>query len=135
MIYTLTGITKRSKYIYYHVCCTFPDGRIKYLEMRRESNQKTMLYLNCIHRPTCSAKLSIMFKDPIKTEKNGRSFYFTQEVTEEMLMNQENYDGVFHRHTARCFSTVDSDGQCRTTKHKEDCYKKIDQQKKVSFNY
>ena len=69
MIYTLTGITKRSKYIYYHVCCTFPDGRIKYLEMRRESNQKTMLYLNCIHRPKCSAKLSIIIKDPIKTEK------------------------------------------------------------------
>ena len=30
MIYTLTGITKRAKYIYYHVCCTFPDGRLKY---------------------------------------------------------------------------------------------------------
>ena len=48
-----------------------------------------MLYLNCIHRPTCSAKLSIMFKDPIKTEKNGRYFHFTQDVTEEMLMNPE----------------------------------------------
>ena len=33
-----------------------------------------------------------------KNRKNGRSFYFTQEVTEEMLMNYKNYDGVFHRH-------------------------------------
>ena len=33
MIYTLRGITERSKYIYYLVCCTFPDERIKYLEM------------------------------------------------------------------------------------------------------
>ena len=34
MIYTLTGITKRSKYIYYQVCCTIPDGRPKYFEMQ-----------------------------------------------------------------------------------------------------
>ena len=129
MIDTLTGINKRSKYIYYHVCCTYPDGRIKYLEMRRESTQKTMLYLNCVHRPKCCAKLSILIKDPIKTEKNGRYFHFTQDVTEEMLMNPENYDSVFHRHTAKCFSTVDSDGQCQTTKHKEDCYKKMTNRK------
>ena len=77
-----------SKYIHYHVYCTFLDGRIKYLEMRREKNVKTNLYLNCVHRPKCCAKLSILIKDPIKTEKNGRYFHFTQDVTEEMLMNR-----------------------------------------------
>ena len=36
MIYTLTLITERSKYVYYHVCCTFSDGRIQYLQMGPE---------------------------------------------------------------------------------------------------
>ena len=44
MIYTLTEIAKRSKNIYYHVCGTFPDEKIKYLEIRREKNEKTKLY-------------------------------------------------------------------------------------------
>ena len=69
MIYTLTGITKRSKYIYYHICCTFPDGRINYLKMRRGKNEKTKLYLHCVHRPECYANLSIFIKDPIKPKK------------------------------------------------------------------
>ena len=47
MIYTLTGITKRSKYIYLHICCTFPDGRLKYLEIRRGRTDKAKLYLIC----------------------------------------------------------------------------------------
>ena len=74
------------------------------------------------------------FQRSNKNRKNGRYFHLTQDVTEEMLMNPENYDSVFHRHTAKCFSTVDSDGQCQTTKHKEECYKN-DEQKKVSFRY
>ena len=36
MNYQLTGITKRSKFIYYHICYIYADGRTKYLEMRRE---------------------------------------------------------------------------------------------------
>ena len=92
MIYTLTGITKRSKYIYYHICCTFPDGRLKYLEMRRERTEKTKLYLICCRRPKCTAKLSILIKDPIKTERTTSRYTFSPNVTEEMLMNTENYD-------------------------------------------
>ena len=34
MHYQLTGITKKSKFIYYHICYIYPDGKIKYLEMR-----------------------------------------------------------------------------------------------------
>ena len=40
MIYTLTGITKRSTFIYWHICCIFPDERIRYVEMRRERTDK-----------------------------------------------------------------------------------------------
>ena len=78
MIYTLTGITKRSKYINYHVRYTFPDKGIKYLEMRREKNEKTKLYLNCVHRPECCAKLSISIKGPIKTEKRYILHFYTR---------------------------------------------------------
>ena len=57
--------------------------------------------------------LSILVKDPIKKTKNRRSLTFTSDLAEEMLMNSENYDSVFHRYTTKCFSTVDSDSQCQ----------------------
>ena len=60
MNYQLTGITKRSKFIYYHVCYIYPDGRTKYLEMRRERTDKEKLYLKCCRRTKCTATLSIL---------------------------------------------------------------------------
>ena len=59
MNYQLTGITKRSRFIYYHVCYIYPDGRTKYLEMRRERTDKEKLYLKCCRRTKCTATLSI----------------------------------------------------------------------------
>ena len=88
MIYTLTGIIKRAKYIYYHVCCTFPDVRLKFLEMRRERTEKLKLYLICCCRPNCTAELSILIKDPIKTENNSSRHTFSPNVTEEMKISR-----------------------------------------------
>ena len=113
MNYQLTGITKRSKFIYYHVCYIYPDGRTKYLEMRRERTDKEKLYLKCCRRTKCTATLSILIENAIRTEKSsGTRYVLSPDVTEEILMNKNNYGTVFHRHTHRCLPTVDSDGQC-----------------------
>ena len=48
----------------------------------------------CCRRPKCTAKLSILIKDPIKTERTSSSYTFSPNVTEEMLMNPENYNTV-----------------------------------------
>ena len=36
----LTGITKRSKAFHYHISYTWPNGKIRYVEIRREKVQK-----------------------------------------------------------------------------------------------
>ena len=130
MNYQLTGITKRSKFIYYHICYIYADGRTKYLEMRHERTDKDKLYLKCCRRSKCNATISILIKDAIGTEKSssGPRYVLKPDVTDEILMNKENYDTVFHRHSHRCVQTVDSDGQCRSTKHEPECYKNVDQQ-------
>ena len=74
-----------------------------------------------------------MIKGPIKEKKGSTCYDFTPEVTDEMILNPENYDTIFHRHTGRCFSTVDSDGICKSSKHHQMCNKKVDQQQKVSL--
>ena len=71
---------------------------------------------------------------PYTLEEGPRRFKFTAEVTEEMIINPENYETVFHRHTVKCFSTVDSDGECQSSKHRQECYKKVDQKQKVSYH-
>ena len=43
--FRLTGITKSVKFINYHVAYTFADGRIRYIEMRREKNSESRIYL------------------------------------------------------------------------------------------
>ena len=70
MNYQLTGITKRSKFIYYHICYIYADGRTKYLEMRRERTDKDKLYLKCCRRSKCNATISILIKNAIGTEKS-----------------------------------------------------------------
>ena len=60
--------------------------------MRRERTEKTKQYLICCRRPKCTAKLSILIKDPIKTERTTSRYTFSPNVTEEMFMNTENYD-------------------------------------------
>ena len=126
--YTLTGITKRVRYIYYHVAYTFADGRVRYTEMRREKICKDKLYLQCVNKKDCKVFLSISIKNPIKTVKTGQqSFDFMPDVTVEMLMNPENYGEFSHRHLSRCISTIDSDKLCSKTKHNPKCYKKTDQ--------
>ena len=40
MNFNLTGITKRSKTFHYHISYTWPDGKIRYVEMRREKVEK-----------------------------------------------------------------------------------------------
>ena len=47
MIYTLTGVTKRRAFIYWHICCTFPDGGIRYAEINTGINFDS----NGIRRP------------------------------------------------------------------------------------
>ena len=50
----------------------------------------------------------------ITTQKSsGTRYVLKPDVTDEILMNKENYDTVFHRHTHKCVQTVDSDGQCK----------------------
>ena len=81
MMNTLTSITKRSTYLFYHVFCTFSDGRLKYLEMRRERTEKTNLCLIRCHRPKCIAKLLILINDQIKTEQTPKKLHiFTKRV-------------------------------------------------------
>ena len=67
--FTLTGITKRANFIYYHVAYTFSDGRIRYTEMRREKIYKDKIYLKYVHKTNCKLVLSIFVKNPIRTEK------------------------------------------------------------------
>ena len=43
MIFNLTGITKRTRTYNYHISFTWPDGTIRYIEMRRESIQLDQL--------------------------------------------------------------------------------------------
>ena len=77
-----------------------------------------------------------LFKSSIfnnEKSSSGPRYALKLDVTDEILMNKENYDTVFHRHTHRFVQTVDSDGQCRSTKHEPECYKNVDQQKKVSY--
>ena len=40
MNFNLTGITKRSKTFHHHISYTWPDGKIRYVEMRREKVEK-----------------------------------------------------------------------------------------------
>ena len=69
--FTLTGITKRVNFIYYHVAYTFSDGRIRYTEMRHENICKDKIYLKCVNKKNCKVFLSIFVKNPIRIEKNG----------------------------------------------------------------
>ena len=41
MNFNLAGITKRSKTIHCHISYTWPDGKIRYVEIRREKVEKT----------------------------------------------------------------------------------------------
>ena len=82
--------------------------------MRCERTPETKLKLISGRRPKFCAKLSILIKDPIKI--NSRFYNFVNELTEEMM-------SIFHRHTAKSFLTVDSDGPYQTSKHEEVCYK------------
>ena len=80
---------------------------------------------------TLTTTISILIKDAITTEKSlGTRYVLKLDVTDEILMNKENYDTVFHRHMHRRVQTVDSDGQCKSTKHQPECNKYVDQQKK-----
>ena len=95
--FTLTGITKRVNFIYYHVAYTFSDGRIRYTEMRRENICKDKIYLKCVNKKNCKVFLSIFVKNPIRIEKTGqRTFDFMPDVTVDMLMNVENYGDSYY---------------------------------------
>ena len=90
--------------------------------------------LRCCRKTKCSAFLSVRIKDAIRTVKGaGKSRDFAPEVTDEMLLDPENYGEVFHKHTKLCLETVDSEGLCAKTRHHPECYKKTDQQLKVSY--
>ena len=71
MNYQLTGITKRSKCIYYHICYIYADGRTKYLEMRRERTDKDNLYLKCCRRSKCNATISFGTEKASGTRMEG----------------------------------------------------------------
>ena len=104
MNFNLTGITKRSKTFHYHISYTWPDGKIRYVEMRREKVEKNRIYLKCTHKTKCTASLFVSFTDQIKTQSTGSRFYKFTEIS--------------HRHVGRCFSTITSDGL-------SDCNKKM----------
>ena len=124
MNFNLTGITKRSKTFHYHISYTWPDGKIRYVEMRREKLERNRIYLRCTHKTKCSAKLFVSFTDQIKTQSTGSRFCkFTEDTTDEIIANKDNYTDVSHRHVGRCFSTITTDGLCISTKHDPDCYK------------
>ena len=66
-------------------------------------------------------------------DKNSSRHTFSPNVTEEMLMNPESYNSVFHQQTANCYSTADFDILRRISKHDTKCHQKVDQQQKESF--
>ena len=73
----------------------------------------------------CSAGLFVSFREPIKTQPTGSRYYaFTDDTTDEMILNKDNYIDISHRHVSRCYATITSDGLCDSTKHDPDCYKK-----------
>ena len=105
MNFNLTGITKRSKTFHYHISYTWPDGKIRYVEMRREKLERNRIYLRCTHKTKCSAKLFVSFTDQIKTQSTGSRFCkFTEDTTDEIIANKDNHTDVSHRHVGRCFS-------------------------------
>ena len=60
--FTLTGITKRANFIYYHVAYTFSDGRIRYTEMRREKIYNDKIYLKCVHKKIVKPSFLFLLK-------------------------------------------------------------------------
>ena len=81
--------------------------------------------MKCCRCSKCGATLSIL----IKATENLPEHVLTTDVTEEITMDKENYDTIFHRHAHRCIQIVDSDGQCRSTKLEPEFNKNVDQQK------
>ena len=67
MIYKITWIIKRLKFIYWQIQFTFPDRRIRSVEMRQERTDKK--YLKYCHKTKCRARISILIKNPIYKKK------------------------------------------------------------------
>ena len=87
--------------------------------------KKNKMFLRCTHKKKCSAGLFVSFREPIKTQPTGSRYYaFTDDTTDEMILNKDNYIDISHRHVSRCYATITSDGLCDSTKHDPDCYKK-----------
>ena len=60
------------------------------------------------------------FKPPIKTTKTGSVCALGPDVTDEMLIDVENYGELYHRHNKNC-TNIDTDGLCRLVKHTDTC--------------
>ena len=58
-------------------------------------------YLRCTNKK-CSSRLEVIFGANLKAVKVGNNFEFHEDVTDEMLKQTINYDGLNHKCTKRC---------------------------------
>ena len=58
-------------------------------------------YLRCVNYKCCS-RLEVILGFNLKTEKIGNNFQFHEDVTEEMLKDTNNYQGLNHKCTKKC---------------------------------
>ena len=93
--FTLTGITKRANFIYYHVAYTFSDGRIRYTEMRREKIYNDKIDLKCVHTKIVKSSFRFLLKPYQNRKKGQQSFDFMPDATVDMLLNVENHGNTF----------------------------------------
>ena len=69
-------------------------------------------YLRCIDYK-CNSRLEVIFGLEMTTVKAGKKFQFHELVTEKMLRNPDNYQGLNHKCTEKCTAKCTTVHKCK----------------------
>ena len=132
MKYVLKSITKKNKGFAYHFEITSAN-ETSYVEMRKDFYSPKSIYLRCTTNK-CNARIILGLKPPLLIEKvgKGRQYNFVSNVSEDQILDINNYEEKIHTHRFSC-KDIRPDGTCQVIRHGSICLKQICQDKRRKY--
>jgi len=84
----------------------------KFYQYRLDKIGQFKGYLRCIDYK-CNSRLEVIFGLEMTTVKVGKSFQFHELVSEKMLRNPDNYQGLNHKCTKKCTAKCTTVHKCK----------------------
>ena len=103
---------------------TLSNGDQEFVKMRWLRYTKKSVYSRCSNA-ICNAKINMKIVSTDLIVSNGpKRFKLSKEVTDDAVLNIENYGATEHK-CRKCLPSRDDDGFCDSTRHRPECFKDI----------